>query len=244
MNRITSFFKKNYKKLIIVLILVVVVFLFVFISNKVNDKVRTFTIKDQKFYQYLYEQRVDYETQIVFSNEDGITRLKMDEEDESRLLDSSPFYYDDMDMVLFPQKMSVVFPRDNVKQEIIPIFTIVDMQSTDFVELKNNNTTYDLQDAFIYDGSDLYFFVTETELKYNDKTVKLSPLSFVRYNNLTDSINYYNYDEETAVFETDIKGDVFALTDKYTINLKIDGVKQGEDYRLLIKKLDILNKLF
>lgn len=244
MKKVQEFIKSNYKKIIIILAIIIVVFLFVFLSNRAKEKIKTFTVEDQKLYQYLDDNRVDYDGKITFSNVDGITNLKLENVTTEEVLDSTPFYYDDMDMVLLPQNMSVVFPRDNAKQELLPYYSIIDMQSTNYVELKNGTNVYDLQNGFIYDGNDLYIFVTETILKYENKIVKLKPLSFVKFNNLMNSLNYYNYGDSGAVVIQNIEGDVFAETDGYTLNLKVDGIKKDDDYRLLIKKIEILNKLF
>lgn len=42
----------------------------------------------------------------------------------------------------------------------------------------------------------------------------------------------------------EVKKDCLAKTNSYTINLKIDGIASGNDYKLLAKNLDILSNLF
>ena len=54
---------------------------------------------------------------------------------------------------------------------------------------------------------------------------------------------YYNYKDNAYLVES-VTDDIIATTKDYEINLKIDGVKKGSDYRLLIKSADILNSLF
>ena len=68
-------------------------------------------------------------------------------------------------------------------------------------------------------------------------------MSFVIYNNLSNILSYYNYKDNAYLVES-VTDDVTATTKDYEINLKIDGVKKGSDYRLLIKSADILNSLF
>ena len=49
---------------------------------------------------------------------------------------------------------------------------------------------------FLYDGSDLYFFIDEVILKVDEKEIKLSPMSYViaKYNKY---ISYYDKESDT-----------------------------------------------
>ena len=58
-----------------------------------------------------------------------------------------------------------------------------------------------------------------------------------------DSLGNPDWDYMIQYIEN-IEGDITASTKKYEVNLVVDGVKYGDDYKLLIKNIDILNNLF
>lgn len=241
MKKIIDLIKKNYKVFLASLVVLILLVILIIIGFKAKDNSTKYTLENQGVYQYLDNHRVDYSASITLSNESGVVSIKTDNEDS--VIDSSPLYYNDIDVAIFPIDMIAVFPLDNVKQQRVPFYTKIDSQSSIYKELKYQDKVYDLDHAFLYDGNDLYFFIEETTLTYGDKSIKLNPMSFVIYNNLSNILSYYNYKDNAYLVES-VTDDVTATTKDYEINLKIDGVKKGSDYRLLIKSADILNSLF
>ena len=241
-TKIKKFLKTNFQKLIGIAIILIIGVIFIRMTFRAQNKLTSYTISNQKLYTYFDTERVDFDSKITISKKDGSYVVETSNSDDV-LVDSLPLYYDGEDQVIFPSPMSVIFPLDNVKQKKLSSYTLLDMASSNYPELKYNKEVYDMQNMFIYDGNDLYFFVEETTLKFNGESVTLSPLSFVMYNNLTHSLSYYDYNKEAKYIEN-VEGDITASTKKYEVNLVVDGVKYGDDYKLLIKNIDILNNLF
>lgn len=238
MEKIKSFFKNKIAVTLLILGIISISAGFLLIINMVQEKMNTYTIEDAKLYQYFNEQRFDYDTKLVLSNKDEITELKIN--DETVTLDSTPFYWQKEKKVLFPQTMSVVFPRENGLQRRVPYFTILDGTNIDNY-LKYNTTSYALYNSFLYDGNDLYFFPNETVIEIDGKKYNLTPYSYaiVRYDK---ECILYNYELDTVEIIQDAK-DVFVSGDGYKLNLKIDSIIYGEKARLLLKNLDYLTIL-
>ena len=137
--------------------------------------------------------------------------------------------------------MSVIFPLANSLQKKIPYFTELD--GTEMVSfLKNSNLEYQLFNAFLFDGNDMYFFPDGITIKFMDREISLSPYSYVIVN-FNQEVIYYNYEMDIADVVENVTGDVLAVGDGYNINLSIDAVIYGEKSRLLLKNLEYLDNL-
>lgn len=231
---------RNKKIVIPSIIVIILLIILIIIGTKGKKNLNTVRLENQSMYQYLDNVKVTYDTTLTLESDNNITKMEIG--DKSEVVNNLPLYYSGEDVVLFPTAMSLVFPLSNYTQKKVPALTILDGQSSLYKTLKYKNNTYDLENAFLYDGNDLYFFIEPTTLVLDDKEINLQPLSFVLYNNLTGYASYYNYGEGSEMVL--VKKDCLAKTSNYTLNLKIDGIASGSDYKLLAKNLDILNNLF
>ena len=240
MQKLIKLIKKKYKIILASLMVIILALILIGLGLKGKKEITDYTIENQSMYQYLDTNKITYDTKMTISNSEGVTKLEID--DQEQVIDATPLYYTGEDKVLFPSNMAVIFPLNNNSQKRVPNYTILDGESSLYKILKYKKESYDLEHAFLYDGNDLYFFIEPTTLIIDDKTIELQALSYVIYNNLTNYCTYYNYNVTSEI--VNVKNDVQIKTNNYTINLKIDGIKSGDDYKLLAKNLEILNSLF
>lgn len=104
--------------------------------------------------------------------------------------------------------------------------------------VNENDKTY-LEKSFLYDGADLYVFLYETTIKIDNKTIKLSPLSYISVI-YEGEINYYDKKNDKFVTIDTSKDDVIATLDSYKINLSTDMIMYETSNKLLIKNVDNL----
>ena len=240
MQKLIKLIKKKYKIILASLMVIILALILIGLGLKGKKEITDYTIENQSMYQYLDTNKITYDTKMTISNSEGVTKLEID--DQEQVIDATPLYYTGEDKVLFPSNMAVIFPLNNNSQKRVPNYTILDGESSLYKTLKYKKESYDLEHAFLYDGNDLYFFIEPTTLIIDEKTIELQALSYVIYNNLTNYCTYYNYNVTSEILN--VKNDVQIKTNNYTINLKIDGIKSGDDYKLLAKNLEILNSLF
>lgn len=221
---------------IISLIMILLVIMSILFLRKKLDEV---TLNDQSFYQYFYGEKLEYDGTLTLNKEDEI--IEMSFKDVTVELDSTPIYYQKDDKVLFPKKMSVVFPKSNGLQYKVNNFTSIFIDGDD-IYLKDTPINRSIQNCFLYDGRDLFFFIETTEVTIGNEKYVLSPLSYVilKYN---QEIEIYQKDlDKYTILELDDK-EILASANGYVINMSIDALKYGESSRLLVKRIDILNNL-
>lgn len=231
--------------------IVIITIVFIFIIYKIFDIVVTnnekIDLSGSDYYQYFYGIREEYsgEMEIVKTNNNKQLIL---EDDRVVHLDSTPIYYKDiLGKVLLPSKMEVVYP-DNGKLYKIDEFTnvILDSQVMYAKRYKKDNTK-SINNTFLYDGSDLYFFLEETTITIGKQKYKVSPLSYAIVN-YRQNVEIYDYDkDEYIILDGDevAKSDVIATNKNkdYTINMSVDSFSTGSSDQLLIKNIDYLTEL-
>ncbi len=238
-HSIKKFIKYHIIPILASLGLILIFIAVLLMMRQVKKEIETYTIQDAKLYQYFKEQKREYNSTLTISNEKEITELKI--EGKSVELDSTPFYYQEEKKVIFPHQMSVVFPNSNSLQRKVSYFTILD--GTDITTyLKNANLNYMLQNAFLYDGNDLYFFPEGVTITVMGTPYSLTPFSYVIVNYNGECI-FYDYEMNQAQVIENVTEDVIATGDNYQLNLSIDATIYGEKSRLLLKKLEYLDNL-
>lgn len=235
--------KKKFKKLLIPLLVtsgIVLIFIAILLMiQKVEEQLTTYNSKDLSLYQYFKDRRMDYNTTIVISNKDNETSLKID--GETVELDSTPFYYQKERKVLFPKVMSVIFPMSNVLQKKIPYFQKLDGTGTS-TYIRGIHTNYLLQNAFLYDGNDLYFFPEGVKVTIMGQEYSMSNFSYIIVG-FDNEVIMYDYELDHATLLENVEGDVIATYNDCKINLSIDSVIYNGKSRLLLKNLDYLDNL-
>lgn len=239
MSKLIDLIKRNMIPFIVGVALILILIIVLVLMNVVKKEINQFKTEDESFYQYFGTQRFEYDTKLTIDNSGSITELKID--DESIVLDSTPFFYKKEKKVLFPKLMSVVFPRSNGLQNKIPYYSSVDGNSLNYY-IKNNNLNYMVDTAFLYDGNDLYFFLTDVEITFGDNIVKIPSFSYATLN-YNKELYIFNYDTQLMDYYENVSDTVYARGSGFTVNMSIDAIIYGENSRLLVKNLDYLENL-
>lgn len=222
----------------IVAITIVIIIVYNFIKNLQTVKISD---KECEFFQYVVGgQKIEYKGVLKMSKNNGITELQTEE--GILYLDSTPVYYkDEKNKVILPNEMAVAFPLEKGMIKKINSFSNIYIKY-DEIYVENGNLNKKIEDAFLYDGSDLYFFINNTTIKINEIEYKLSPLSYI---NVTHNgyVELYDYDTDTYTFIENVEGNVIASTTTYTINLSVDTVKYEASEQILLKKIKNLSNL-
>jgi len=218
-------------------IIIVITVAYNFINNLESINVK---IEEHEFYKYFAGEKVEYTGSLKMTRKNDITELIT--EDGAIFLDSIPIYYkDEQDKVILPEVMQVIFPLDNGSiYKVNSLSTVyIDYGS---VYIEKGNLKKELQDAFLFDGDSLYFFIDRTTLTVDGREYDIAPLSYV---NATYGgyIEIYNAETKDYDYIETVNDDVIAQTPRYKINLSVDSMRYGETEQLLIRKLKELDNL-
>ncbi len=238
-DKIINFFKENYK-LIIPILLLLVIFIAFIIYYKVSilDNYREY--KDEKVYQYFFNQKYEYKASIGFNRKQEVVEFKTKDYDIN--FDSTPIYYQKQNKVIFPSNMSVVMPTLNCSEYLLAKYSLLQKNKGNYI-LKTEDYEGKLGHYFLYDGNNLYFFLDEVTLTIGDDTIKLSPLSYVIADTEKSSISYYDKENDTAKTIETLNTDSVVETEYYKIYISIDQIDYyGEDV-ILTSKIDELNPI-
>jgi len=228
------------KSKIITLIAILSMIVIMFIVAMTVKRVNTSILENYEFYQYYGGRKVSYTGTIVLESKNNISEVKT--EDNRIQLDSTPIYYEDIyNKVLFPKNMAVVYPIANgLMYKMNRFSNIKEANGGFYLEKEEQDKT--LENVFLYDGVDMYFFLENITIHIEDKEYKITPLSYakVQYNG---NVEIYNKEEDKyIVIEGNFKN-VLAKSEDYTVNMSIDAIQYGEKQQLLIKLIDSLQNL-
>ena len=101
---------------------------------------------------------------------------------------------------------------------------------------------FKLNHYFLYDGKDLYFFIENVKLKYNNEEVTLSAFSYV----IVKSGKYVAYyDKKNDVYKTIelSNNEVIVSNDYYTVNLASDMIDYQGTNVVLTSGIENLNTI-
>lgn len=234
----SEYVKENYK-LFIPLALMVVLFAAFFFYYKVSLSNAYRVDTKGNFYQYFYGKKFEY-SGIVSKNKRGvIVEVKKDDSDIKE--DSTPIYSQDSDTVIFASDMSVVMPTFNCSEYLALGYSYIEYKDKGY-KLITNKYSDNLGHYFLYDGSDLYFFIEDTTLKIGDEEVKLSPFSYVvaKYG---DYVAYY--DKKNDKYGTISVSDDESIikNNYYTIYISRDIIDYYGTNVILTSDLKVLNTI-
>lgn len=240
---------KNDRLLKLGIIVIAVIFIFVAyrIFKAISGNNQRIDLSGKAFYQYFSGIKKEYSGKIEIINKKDSKNEKNEKililEDNSTVyLDATPMYYrDELGKLLLPEKVEVVFPKlkTNYKFED---FSVIYKENGKIKVKKykdSESKAKEIEDAFIFDGQDMYLFLKETTIKVGDQEYVVPPLSYA-YVSYRDYVEIYDYDKDESLvlqgkeYEQDIK----AYTDDYVIDMSIDSLEYEETQQLLIKKLD------
>lgn len=226
------FIKEHFFKILLVIILIIAIYCISMYITRLN----TDYVENHSFYQYISGRKIEYEGALTITNKGEITELTCI--NINIQLDSTPLYYQDLEnRCLFPEDMEIVIPSQNGQVYKINRFSDIYIDG-DIPYLEYRNQITGLPDSFLYDGSNLYFFISEATLTVDGIDYSISPLSYVVAISKA-SIEIYNKQEDTyTLIETESNGIV--TTSDYTINVSLDTLKVGDREQILLKKFDEL----
>lgn len=233
--------RENTNKLRIILfsiigIIVVLIALFIVFSRFSNMNKFEYNA-EYPMYQYFSGVKTSYTGKVTLINDGDITKVESNEGIMD--INDAPIYYQDVDnKVLITKNMQLFFPHLFNKNYKLKYFTNVfydtEVSSSYFEDGKKNVF---LEDAFLYDGNNMYLFLTDISVQVLDEKYDLSPLSYVVVNYQGEVEIYDKKTDKYHMIELCEK-DVLANLGEYTINLSTDTVSNGDNSRLLMKSVD------
>jgi len=125
---------------------------------------------------YLYDSgyRFDYPgPSRIHKTEDGMVLINKENE---ILLEMGPLYYKEQKRMLLPMVMVACLPSDN-KFGKLDYFTEV-YQDNNGIFAQRGYHTIPLGNGFLHNGKDLYIFLENTTVKWQEKSVHLEPFSY------------------------------------------------------------------
>lgn len=232
-----SKFLKKYLWIILVLLGIIIAVIVLTVTRKVDKIINEYKLNDVQFYQYDTGHKFTYTGSFVINKDNEVTKILIDNKEYN--LTSSPLFIESEDEVFFPKNMMIVFPITAVSQYKINYYATLTNHDNEFYIKNNNSKEYNIQNCFLYDGDDLYYFIEDTDIIVGNDTYHLYANSYVilHYN---ESLEMYNFaDEEGTIINIGTE-DIYAKNDNYNINISVDSVKYGESSKLLLKKFDYL----
>lgn len=158
--------------------------------------------------------------------------LLMDDDGNGQEISSLPIYYEGQDMAAMPQNMAYYAPRSGTFGKL-SYFTDIQVGKGGVTAARNGKETT-LEQGFLYDGEDLYFFLEPMTLSFNGYQISLSAMSYVeaRYNSFATVFDY----ESGEFWIEEPKGEMTAAAsaEDYTVSLIGDSVTTHDGTRLLL----------
>lgn len=235
--------KENKKTLGLALMLTVLIMLLLVVISLFLAKknLNEYKIRNENIYMYFGEKKFEFNSDVILDKNNNITSLKTD--DKKLNLYSEPVYIKNKKKIIFPKSMNVVFPKSSFKQYKINYYTVLTKDNEDY-KLTNKNLDYRISNSFLYDGNDLYFFITKGTVTFSNQSIDISPMSYVNYSYGNGELYIYNYDEDKVYYyPAMIDGDVIFKNDDFELNISSDSVKSGTKNKLLRKNIDDLGRL-
>lgn len=241
--------KINKNERLVKISLIIVVILFAFIIYKIFDILvlsnEKYNLSGGTYYQYFYGVMEEYSGKMNVVKKDDDTQLIL-ENGKVVYLDSTPIYYkDELEKMLFAKPMELIIP--DIGNYKLKQFTNVYEENNNMnIKKFNSKKSKTIDNGFIFDGNDLYFFLDETTITIGTEEYEISPLSYVIVNYRTN-VEIYDYDKDEYTIiqdENSLKNDVLAVnkTKGYTVNLSLDSMKTEKSNQLLITSIDNLNE--
>ena len=232
---------KYFKPAITVALLLLSFAIVILVCIKLNEVLNRQRIENVSVYTWFNEEMISYDetAELVFDRNNSATELRIDGKKQE--IETTPFFYNDERKVLFPQEMSLIQPRmNNGQQNRIPSLAFVDGTSVT-PKISFANFEQELGSSFLFDGSDLYFFINPVNLIVGEEEIELPVFSFATYN-YNHELYVYNYDEGTAKYYENVDS-VKAMADAYMIDLVTDTYNINGKSRLLVQNVGALDLL-
>ncbi len=177
MEKLMTFWKKNYKVLIPVLVVFVLLLAVYFLYREYRyDNYRN--RQEVKVYQYFGGIKTNYTAVVTYNLKDVI--VSVEAKNKKIDYDSTPIYYKDSDKVIFPSEMNAVFPLQEGSQYKVYQYSTYEFKDGLHM-IKNNTTEEDYNYFFLFDGKGLFFFPSDVTIKIDGNDYKkLTGMSYVK----------------------------------------------------------------
>lgn len=215
MKNIVNFCKEKYKILIPIMV-AIVLFVTIFFLYREYKYDNTRNKEEVAVFQYFGGMKIDYTAIITYNLKNSIVGLEA--KNKKIGYNTLPVYYNDLEKVIFPQEMNIVFPLREGSQ--FKLYKYATYYNDDNIHYIKNNTDLGIYDYFfLYDGKDVFFFPDEVTLKINDREhKKLGSMSYVSVVGGLTLIYYDTASETSEVIELD--GDVVTVESEH-VNVNI-----------------------
>lgn len=188
---------------------------------------------DSKIYQVVDSDYIfyDYPTTVKKQGE----KCVLTKEDYEISLASTPLYYSGKDMIIVPDVYAIIQPSISSNKKVENLSQIYKTESGYMVESESGQ--HEAKDFFLYDGRNTYIFFEETTITCGEKTVTISPFSYVvaSYNGAVD---VFNPEQSSCTKLSSIGQDAYVLlSDGTKLNVTMDVLYKtdGQEQMLFVQ---------
>ena len=234
----------NKKKIIILfgsLIAVICGIVAFFILRHYYKETVTVSFDDYEVYQYFSGLKYNYTGKATIENDEIVS---FNDKGEEVTVDDTPIYYQTINNeCILPITMGLFSLNERGVNYRVNYFSKLQAELSNKDEMafiSYNKKKKFIDNAFLYDGKDMYVFPYSVKVVVEDVEYELSPLSYIIVN-YQNSVEMYNKEKDEYHLVDDIKKDVIANVGNTRINLSTDMILFEEGERLLIKNINKLN---
>lgn len=239
MKKFLTIIRNNLKRILFITIPLLFFIIVVVITYKVEKKNHEFVTEKGSFYQYFMGTRFDYDGVLTLNNASEVTDMKLNNYNLDSY--SSPIYYRDSKKIILPVGMSLVTYSNGSSQNYVSYFSEISYINGNSV-LTFGDKFKIINDKFLYDGDDLYLFLNDVQITYNDQILKIPAMSYVIVN-YRESIEIYSYGEKNGIIVELNDTDVYAYGTNLVLNMSLDSFQENGEPILLYKKVNDLPKI-
>lgn len=228
---INKLLNNKYIKLLIGIVLLTILVIAIIMIIRLNNKSYKYEIRDEKIYTYIGERKYEYDSKVTIDAKGNVSKIKS--KDEQLEISSYPIYYTTKKQVVFAEKMALINPYNDISQNSsAKIFSITNTLNNSY--MKSNDVEKDISEYFLFNGEDMYFFVNNVDISFDNYKETLPPFSYIILDMVND-LYIYNYDKDEMNKQANINSDVIVSFNDCSINLTDDSIKCGDNEALLIK---------
>ena len=221
---------------LLIIILGIIVTINILMAKKELD---TFKIKDEDIYIYFSEEKFEFNGNVYLDHDNNITNIKVN--NKKTKLYSEPIYYKNEKKIIIPVNYSIVSTLDGVQKKV-SYYTVLKNIDDDYY-LTGRKLDYKISNNFLYDGSDFYIFINNANVKFDNQSIEISPLSYVNYIYDSKELYIYNYELDEVYHYENVNGEVFVINEDFKVNLSADTIVINGKDKLLMKNFNYLKKL-
>lgn len=203
------------------------------------------SLESHEFYQYVLGRKIEYTGELEISKgSNSVSSMNLGN-NTSVELDSTPLYYKNEDnKMLLPKDMAVVLPLEQNAMKKVNRLSTVEIGKDNYIRIKYENEEFLEKNGFLFDGNDLYIFLDWTEITIGEQTYNLAPMSYAIVHYRQSVEIYQKQDDKYHMLEEVKDGNITAKHELFEINLSTDAFKCDTKEQLILKKIDVLPKLF